>query len=200
MASRLHLVRHGEVDNPGHLVYASLPGFHLSELGVSQARAVARYLGRQPIVGIWSSPLERALRTAEAIGERTGQSVRIEEDLSEWTLLDRWAGVSWDDLPERYPGELEAFLEHPGDLPFASETLGDLAGRMSRIVRNLDAAHPHGDVVIVSHSGPVRAAALALTGSAYNDFWAHEPGHGSVTTLRPGSQWTIETVWAPEDI
>src|SRR5690606_4749017 len=43
MAARVHLVRHGEVHNPDHLVYASLPGFTLSERGEAQARAVARY-------------------------------------------------------------------------------------------------------------------------------------------------------------
>lgn len=199
MASRIHLVRHGEVANPGHLVYASLPGFGLSELGFSQARAAARYLSRQPLVGIWSSPLERALLTAEAIGQRSGQPVRVEERLGEWTLLDRWAGVSWDDLTEKFPGELEAFLEHPDDLPYASETLADLAERMSQVIRSLDESHPHGDLVIVTHSGPVRAGALALTGSPFGDFWAHEPGHGSVTTLRPGLPWEIETVWDPEE-
>ena len=72
MAARVHLVRHGEVHNPDHLVYASLPGFTLSERGEAQARAVARYLGRQPIVGVWSSPLERALRTAEPLAQRVG--------------------------------------------------------------------------------------------------------------------------------
>src|SRR5690554_7235372 len=83
MATRVHLVRHGEVHNPDHLVYASLPGFGLSPTGEEQARAVARYLGRQPVVGIWSSPLERALRTAEAVANRTGLAVKIEEGLAE---------------------------------------------------------------------------------------------------------------------
>ncbi len=41
MAARVHLVRHGEVHNPDHLVYASLPGFTLSSTGEAQARAVA---------------------------------------------------------------------------------------------------------------------------------------------------------------
>lgn len=198
MATRVHLVRHGEVHNPDHLVYASLPGFGLSPAGEEQARAVARYLGRQPVVGIWSSPLERALRTAEAIANRTGLAVKIEEDLAEWKLMDRWAGVPWEALPEKFPGELEAFLDHPVDLPFSPESLEQLASRMAAAVRALDTAHPHGDVVAVSHSAPVRAGALALTGEPLDRFWEVEPGHCTVTTLRPNKRWEIEAVWTPE--
>ncbi|MGH8911723.1 MAG: histidine phosphatase family protein, partial [Acidimicrobiia bacterium] len=115
MAARVHLVRHGEVHDPDHMVYASLPGYGLSELGIAQARSAARYLGRQAVVGVWSSPLERALRTAEPIAARVGQSVRVDPNLGEWGLMDHWAGTSWDDLGEVFPGELERFLERPTD-------------------------------------------------------------------------------------
>jgi broad specificity phosphatase PhoE len=199
MAARVHLVRHGEVENPQHLVYASLPGFGLSQAGLEQAQAAARYLGRQPVVAVWSSPLERALRTAETIAGRVDQPVHVEPELVEWQLMDRWAGVSWDDLPDRFPGELEALLERPFDLPFSPESLEQLSRRIGDIVRRLDAAHPHGEVVVVSHSAPIRAAILDLTGEPLTSFRRVEPGHGSVTTLRPGSAWKVETAWSPEE-
>ena len=198
MAARVHLVRHGEVHDPDHIVYASLPGYGLSELGIAQARSAARYLGRQAVVGVWSSPLERALRTAEPIATRVGQPVRVDPTLGEWGLMDHWAGTSWDDLGEVFPGELERFLEGPIDLPFSPESLGELSERMTATIRGLEAAHPHGEIVVVSHSGPVRAALLGLTGAPLTSFWDVEPEHGSVTTLRPGSAWSLESVWAPD--
>ncbi|HLU53485.1 MAG TPA: histidine phosphatase family protein [Acidimicrobiia bacterium] len=198
MAARVHLVRHGEVHNPDHLVYASLPGFTLSSTGEAQARAVARYLGRQPVVGVWSSPLERALRSAEPLAQRVGLPVRIEADLTEWQLMGRWAGITWEDIPKKFPGELEAFLEDPSRLDFAPESLADLAQRVAGAVQRLHESHPHGDVVAFSHSAPIRAAILRLTGGSLRDYWVDEPGHCAVTTLRPGAPWTIETVWAPE--
>lgn len=199
MAARVHLVRHGEVENPDHLVYASLQGFGLSEAGREQARATARYLGRQPVVSIWSSPLERALRTAEALASRSGQPVRVEPRLVEWQLMDRWAGASWESLPTRFPGELEALLERPFDLPFSPESLAQLGRRVGEAVREIEAAHPHGEVVIVSHSAPIRAAILHLAGEPMTSFRRHEPAHGSVTTLRPGPAWQVEATWAPEE-
>ncbi|CAN5804213.1 histidine phosphatase family protein [soil metagenome] len=198
MAGRVHLVRHGEVENPGHLVYAGLAGFALSDRGIGEARAMARYLGRRPIVGVWSSPLERALRTAEALAERLGTVVRVDDELREWGLMDRWAGVSWDELGERFPGELEALLAHPEDLPFASEGLSDVGSRVAEVIRNLDERHPHGELVVVTHSGPLRAAALVLTGHSLTTFWDEEPPHGSVTTLGPGPPWTVESTWSPQ--
>jgi broad specificity phosphatase PhoE len=197
MAALVHLVRHAEVDNPDHLVYADLPGFGLSPHGVEQARRVGRYLGPRPVVSIWSSPLERSLRTAEEIAARTGVPVRVDPALTEWPVVSRWKGLTWRDIPVRFPGELEAYMERPHDLPFAPETLEQLAERMAEAARKLDAEHPHGDVVIVSHMDPIQAGRLRLVGDPLTLFHQTRPGHGAVITLRPGSVWRLETVWEP---
>lgn len=197
MAALVHLVRHAEVDNPAHLVYADLPGFGLSPHGVEQARRVGRYLGPRPVVAIWSSPLERSLRTAEEIAARTGVPVKVDPDLTEWAVLGKWKGHSWRDIPHVFPGELEAYLEHPESLPFAGETLDAMADRMVAVARRLDWEHPHGDVAIVSHQDPIQAAILKLIGSPLSGLHDRKPGHGAVISLRPGPAWRIETEWDP---
>jgi broad specificity phosphatase PhoE len=197
MAALVHLVRHAEVDNPDHLVYADLPGFGLSPHGVEQARRVGRYLGPRPVVAIWSSPLERSLRTAEEIAARTGVPVKVDADLTEWRIASRWKGHTWRDLPQLFPGELEAYLEHPESLPFEGETLEELGERMAATARRLDGEHPHGDVVIVSHQDPIQAGRLRLVGAPLGDLHQDKPGHGAVVTMRPGTAWRLETVWEP---
>ncbi len=198
MAARIHLIRHGEVHNPDHVVYASLPGFGLSALGRLQAREAARYLGSSPVVAVWSSPLERALDTAAAIAGRFGVPVLVEPDLIEWKMADHWAGIVWEDLPERRPGELEAYLENPWDLPFASESLDQLAQRMRQAIASLHTRHPEGDVVVVSHQDPVQAARLSLTGRSVHRQNTDKPEHCAVITLKPGSPWRELTVWSPD--
>jgi probable phosphoglycerate mutase len=197
MAALVHLVRHAEVDNPDHLVYGSTPGFGLSPHGLDQARRVGRYLGPRPVVAIWSSPLERSLRTAEEIAARSGVPVRVEPDLREWAVTDRWKGHPWGSVSEIFPGELEAYLEHPESLRFVDESLADLAERMAEVARRLDEDHPHGDVVIVSHQDAIQAGRLRLIGSGLAALHEERPGPGAVVTLRPGSTWKQETVWEP---
>jgi broad specificity phosphatase PhoE len=199
MAVLVHLVRHAEVDNPDHLVYADLPGFGLSPHGIEQARRVGRYLGPRPVVAIWSSPLERALRTAEEIASRTGIPVKVDPGLIEWGLAARWKGHSWREIPTVFPGELEAYLEHPESLPFDTETLEDLAERMVATARRLDAEHPHGDVVIVSHQDPIQAARLRLVGAPLTQLHKDKPAPGAAISLRPGAVWREESVWEPGD-
>jgi len=151
------------------------------------------------VVAIWSSPLERSLRSAEEIAARSGVPVRVDEDLTEWSLSNKWEGHPWGSLSEIFPGELEAYLEHPDQLDFVDESLGDLADRVAEVARRLDAAHPHGDVVIVSHQDPIQAGRLQLVGSPLSDLHKDKPENGAIVTLRPGSTWKEETMWQPGD-
>lgn len=199
MAALVHLVRHAEVDNPDHLVCGSLPGFDLSPHGLEQARRVGRYLGPRAVVAIWSSPQRRALRTAEEIAGRSGVPVRVHQDLTEWSLMDRWQGNPWNTISSRYPGELEAYLEDPTRLEFVTEQLAAVAERVSAVARSLDAEHPHGDVVIVSHQDVIQAGRLHLTGAALSGLHDEPPAAGGVVSLRPGPTWREETSWQPGD-
>lgn len=199
MAALVHLVCHAETDNPDHLVTGSMPGFDLSARGLEQARRVGRYLGPRAVVAIWSSPQQSSLRTAEEIAARSTVPVRVHPDLSDWELSERWKGNSWNAIPARFPGELEAYLNHPSSLDFVDEQLEDLADRMAEVARSLDSSHPHGDVVIVSHQDSVQAARLRLTGTGLHLFHSDRLSPGGVVTLRPGPTWHEETAWTPGD-
>ena len=197
MAEVVHLVRHGEVHNPRHLVYASLPGFGLSPHGVHQARRAAHYLASRPIRAVWSSPLQRARETARNLAAPHRLSVQVLSDMVEWKLLDRWAGRRWEQIPELFPGEVEAYLEHPLDLGFAPETLQELADRIANAVQKVAASTQSGEVAVVGHQDPIQAGRLALTGLSLHRLFQDRPNHCSVITLRPGDPWTEIRKWDP---
>lgn len=199
MAALVHLVRNAEPDNPDHLVCGTMPGFDLSPHGLEQARRVGRYLGPRPIVAIWSSPQQTALRTAEEIASRSTVPVKVHPDLADWAIMERWKGHPWSSLGSRFPGELEAYLEHPQRLDFVDEQLTDVAQRAVAVARSLDEEHPHGDVIIVSHQDVIQAARLHLTGKDLSSFHDEPPSSGSVISLRPGPSWREETSWQPGD-
>jgi broad specificity phosphatase PhoE len=138
------------------------------------------------------------LETAVPIAKRCGLTVSVDDALIEWSLLSRWAGTPWADLPTTHPGELEAYIEHPRELDFAAESLEALAGRMVDAIRTINERHDAGDVVIVGHQDPIQAARLALTGRDFSRLHVDKPKHASVITLTPGTPWRELTRWEPD--
>ena len=199
----IHLVRHGEVHNPRHVVYADLDGFGLSELGQNQAGAAGSYLAARPVAAVVHSPLQRATETAAVIAARHDVPGQIDHRLTEWLMGTRWAGVVWEDLPAQYPGELEAYLEHPADLPFSPEPISTVAARFCAAIGAAIERHPDGDIVFVSHQDPVQAARLALLGRSLTTLHDSKPAHAEVITLTTADPvsaalWHEDTRWAPQ--
>ena len=69
METTVYLMRHGEVHNPGKILYGRLPGYYLSEAGRQQAHAAGRWLQDKPIRAVYASPMERTQQTAQIVSE-----------------------------------------------------------------------------------------------------------------------------------
>ncbi|HEX9977513.1 MAG TPA: histidine phosphatase family protein, partial [Acidimicrobiia bacterium] len=194
---RLHLIRHGEVHNPDRIVYGTLEGFGLSALGRTQADAAAAHLAGSGAGRVLVSPQQRAVETATPIARRLGLAVEIDGRLAEWGLAPHWEGVPWADLPRRFPGELEAYLATPADLPFAAETIAAAAERMSAVISDLDGEGTQ-VAIVVSHQDPVQALRFALTGRDLRALGVDRPGHAAVVTLdRWDGRWAESGIWSP---
>lgn len=79
----IHLLRHGEVDNPRGILYGNLPNFHLSELGRQMAERAAKAVAERDVVRLVSSPLERARETAAPIASTLKLPIATDERLRE---------------------------------------------------------------------------------------------------------------------
>jgi broad specificity phosphatase PhoE len=167
-STSIHFVRHGAVHNPQNVFYGRLEGFPLSQEGRRQARAAAEILRDRPIAAVFSSPLLRAVQTAEIIlSFHHGLSVEISEHLNEVhcpfdgqprTVLD---ARDWD----VYTGVGPEY-EQPGDV-FA-RTMQFVAEVRQRFHGQQVVAATHGDIVgfmmLFAKGAPVTAkieAALA---------------------------------------
>jgi len=76
--TKVHLLRHGEVDNPAGVLYGRLPDFHLSERGRAMAERIAETVKDRDITYVATSPLERAQETATPIAAALGVPVTID--------------------------------------------------------------------------------------------------------------------------
>src|SRR5258706_11820105 len=92
--SLLLLIRHGENDyvKTGKMA-GRIPGVHLNEKGQKQAQALAEALTQVPIKAVYSSPLERAMETAQPIAESHKLVILQEPDLMD-TDIGKWEGKS----------------------------------------------------------------------------------------------------------
>ncbi|MEK7253054.1 MAG: histidine phosphatase family protein [Actinomycetota bacterium] len=198
MLARLHLVRHGEVHNPGGVVYAGLPGYPLSALGRSQAAAAAEHLADSGASVLVTSPLDRARETASFIASRLGLEPVIDEGLTEWGLSTRWAGTAWSDLDQTFPGELAAYASNPADLAFSPESLTELALRAEAAILRLEGLQAGEVAIAVSHQDPIQALRRSLLRRGFADFHTDKPGHATVITLEQSEgAWHEVEFWSP---
>lgn len=79
----VHLMRHGEVDNPDGVLYGRLSGYVLSDLGTKMAETVAAHLSDHDITYVVASPLERAQQTATPVAESHGLDIVTDERVIE---------------------------------------------------------------------------------------------------------------------
>ena len=186
-ATTTHFVRHGEVENPNHVLYERLPGFHLSNRGLKMARATAQYIATVPqmrgISAIYSSPLERTQETAQQIasalqigpiildkrlieaennfrGKRIGYGEGALWKNNNWKLVSNLWKPSWG---ESY----KSIAARVGD--FASEQ-----------VKN----HPGEQIVAVTHESPIWSYRHLLeTGHAEHNMLLRKTALASITSI-----------------
>ena len=186
MAVRVHLIRHGEVENPGGLVYGRLPGFFLSDRGRRQAEAAAaavRASGAE-VGRVISSPLERARESASPVAEAFGLDVETNDDFLEAT--NRLEGRAYDvSLAILAHPEAWRFLVNPAR-PSWGEPYRDVLARMLRGIRGLtvDSDASGLDIVVVSHQLPIWTLSRHASGKRlFHDPRKRQCAHSSITTV-----------------
>jgi broad specificity phosphatase PhoE len=162
--TRVHLLRHADVENPHRILYGHLPGFPLSDRGRAEAAAVGRSLREAGIRRIVTSPLERAVETAEIVNAELPQPVPLITDprLREAEFSRYLQGVAYWQVPLRRP----LWFVHrarrglvPGD-----ETIERMGGRVLEVAFQLVREHPGEPAVLVSHADPLQAAWVVMDG------------------------------------
>lgn len=184
-SATVHLVRHGEVDNPRAVIYGRQPGYHLSERGHRQAEAAAARLAREDVGTVWASPLERAQETALVIAGRHHLGITTDGRLTESESSFANFGITW----RAFLGSLLRSPRHWAKLanplrPSWGESFADIRERMVAAVADAVGSAPGRGVVVVSHQTPIIVTRLALQRSKLPP-WPFLGGCelGSITTL-----------------
>ncbi len=180
----LILLRHGETEwsrSGRHTGRSDIP---LTPRGAVSAAAlapmVAERVAGERLVGVFSSPAQRARRTAELAGLRV---TKTDPDLWEWDY-GGYEGITTAEIQREQPGwSLWRDGVIPGDADHPGETVEDVGERVDRVLKRAAPLLPHGDVALVAHGHVLRVLTARWLGLAPTDGRLFRLDTGTVSTL-----------------
>ncbi|NOK62898.1 MAG: histidine phosphatase family protein [Chloroflexi bacterium AL-W] len=172
---RLLIIRHGESEWNRQGLYQGQYDAPLSELGLRQADALGQRLANEPIFAMYTSPLQRAAKTAEAVA-------RYHPDApfhTETALLEinhgQWEGLTSAQVEERFGAGLQEWRVHPtrAQMP-DGESFSNILKRVLDFRDQLYEQYPEQNILVSTHDVVVKilvADALGMNMDRINRIW-----------------------------
>ncbi|MEW6602437.1 MAG: histidine phosphatase family protein [Nitrospirota bacterium] len=162
----LILVRHGEIFSNIKKIYAGKSQESLTPEGICQAEEVAERLASLKIDTIYTSPIQRAVQTAEIISAKLGKDI-ISDNAFREMEMGPWEGLSESDVARLYPEEMNIWLTRPAELSLPGrETLKELQERVLNGIKIKEVTVNR--VLIVTHVAVIRVILLWHAGKNLN--------------------------------
>lgn len=180
------LLRHGETPLTPQKRFSGSGGTDpsLSDVGREQAERVAAALARRGTVQeILASPLTRTRETAAAVAERLGLEVTVEDGLRE-TDFGAWEGLTFAEVRERYPDDLNRWLSDPDAEPTGGgESFAATATRIAATRDKLVAAYAGRTVLLVTHVTPIKTFVRLALGAPPESLFRMELSAASLSAV-----------------
>lgn len=172
---KLYLVRHGETDGNVQQWYQGSTDVPLNARGIAQAKYLSQFLQSVHFDGIYSSTLQRAKMTAEIIAKPHGLDVQSYDELQEINF-GVWEGHTYQEITEKWPGEIEAFYDSDGKLPaHGGESFLEVEQRITAKTKEILSHHKDGDTVLIaSHGASIRCLLFGLLGLDLKRIWCFQ--------------------------
>ncbi len=157
-------MRHGVTEYNSTRRFAGYSDVEMSAAGYRQVERLRDNLKDEKIDAVYSSDLRRALATAEVIAAGREVNIVACSELREVNYGDA-EGLTFDEISRRYPELAESIADFDLQLEFPGGE--HFTGFIERTCHFLDRLHKHEPsetVLIVSHSGPLRALVCHLLG------------------------------------
>ncbi|MGW4566300.1 bifunctional RNase H/acid phosphatase [Streptomyces sp. NPDC004561] len=180
------LLRHGETPLTPQKRFSGSGGTDpsLSDAGREQAHRVAEALARRGTVeAVLASPLTRTRETAAIVAARLGLDVAVDEGLRE-TDFGAWEGLTFGEVRERHPDDLNAWLADPAAHPTGGgESFAETATRIAATRDKLVAAHAGRTVLLVTHVTPIKQFVRLALGAPPESLFRMELSAASLSAV-----------------
>ncbi len=176
-----YVARHGETDWNREGRYQGQLESTLTQLGRTQAAALASALAKSGARRVISSPLARCVQTALPVAAALGVDVETDARLLE-IAHGTWEGRLRVEIERADAGRMRAWMHEPASVRFeGGESLDDVAARWLAFTSSL--AGKNEDVVIVTHDVLVRIAVLLASGRPLTRLWEPRVQNGGYACL-----------------
>jgi broad specificity phosphatase PhoE len=190
----LILLRHGQTAWSMSGQHTGLTDIPLTERGEAIAAKLAGELAKYRIVAAFTSPAQRAVRTAELAGL---SGAKIDPDLWEWDY-GGYEGRTTVDIQKDRPGwYLWRDGVIPGDADHPGETVAQVGARADRVLAKIKPllSDPDGDVVLVAHGHVLRVLTARWLGLEPADGRLFLLDTGTISTLCTEHDQPVITTW-----
>jgi len=162
MTSTVHVIRHGEVENPEKILYGRQPGWRLSQRGQQMAEVVGDWSKSLDLGALHVSPLQRAQETAAPIARAHSIDIHTDERLIEAGNIFEGKKFELGSGVLRHP----AFWKHLYNpwKPSWGEPYEEQISRMLAAIFAANKAAGGKDAIVVSHQLPIWIARSAIEG------------------------------------
>jgi probable phosphoglycerate mutase len=178
------LIRHGHTDAIGRRLVGRLPGWHLTPEGRTQAARLVETLRAQPLAAIISSPLERAVETAEPLARAREMEIVRDDGLIE-VEFGAWTGRSFDELAPLPEWQRFNTNRATATVP-GGEGAEAVQARIVATLTRLAEAHCGEAIAVVSHADVIRAAILHYAGAPLSMVHRIEISPASISAVALG--------------
>jgi broad specificity phosphatase PhoE len=178
--TKLILARHGETAWNVEKIYRGRTEVSLDEVGIKQAELLGKYLSNWKLEAIYSSPLKRALDTANIVARYQNIGVHIAEGLIDFDYGE-WQSLSEQEVKRLYPTLLNEWHNNPHKVRMpGGESLEDVRKRAIEVVNDVISKY-QGSVVLVSHRVVNKVLICSLLGLDNSHFWNINQDVGGIT-------------------
>jgi len=162
--TRLFVARHGSTPLVEENRFSGSIGVDLSDEGRLQAAALGERLRGERITAIYTSPMSRAVQTAQLAARAIRLEPILRDGLREISH-GHWEGMKRSDVEERFAGEYAAWEADPFRFaPEGGESGVQVLARALPVIQQIVAAHPGERVLVVSHKATIRLVLCSLLG------------------------------------
>ncbi|MEO5878018.1 MAG: histidine phosphatase family protein, partial [Streptosporangiaceae bacterium] len=176
------LLRHGQTPLSVERRFAGIGDIPLTDHGRVQARAAALALKDRGVEVIVASPLRRAQDTAAAVAEVTGAVIHTEAGFRE-TDFGIWEGLSFGEVKEGWPVQLDDWLGDPEASPPGGESFAEVSRRVAVARDKMLVRHLHKTVLLVSHVTPIKLMIQAALDAPHSILYRLNLDTASLSTI-----------------